>query len=80
MGFEKSPELVAGGDSTLAAVGVSQRSDAERQSQGVSGGCQLRPRVGGSLWFRRFLNLGYVTSRCGISEPLSLCYPSGARW
>ena len=40
------PRLVAGGRPTPAAVGVSQRSDAWRQSPGASGGYQLRPRVG----------------------------------
>ena len=39
--------FVAGGSSTSAAVGVSRRSEAWRQSPGVSGGYQLRPRVGG---------------------------------
>ena len=38
---------VAGGSSMPAAVGVSQRSDAWRQSPGVSRGYQLRLRVGG---------------------------------
>ena len=42
-----NPRLVAGSSSTPAAVGVSQRSDAWRQSPGASGGYQLRPRVGG---------------------------------
>ena len=41
-----NPRLVAGGGSMPAAVGVSQRFDAWRQSPGVSGGYQLRPRVG----------------------------------
>ena len=40
------PRYVAGGCPTPAAVGVSQRSDAWRQSPGASGGYQLRPRVG----------------------------------
>ena len=39
--------LVAGGGSTPAAVGVSQRWDAWCQSPGSSRGYQLRPRVGG---------------------------------
>ena len=42
--------LVAGGDSTPTAVGVSRRSEAWRQSPGVSGGYQLRPRVGYERW------------------------------
>ena len=43
---DADPRLVAGGGPTPAAVGVSQRSDAWRQSPGASGGYQLRPRVG----------------------------------
>ena len=43
---DADPRLVAGGGSTPAAVGVSRRSEAWRQSPGVSGGYQLRPRVG----------------------------------
>ena len=44
---DADPRLVAGGGSTPAAVGVSRPSEAWRQSPGVSGGYQLRPRVGG---------------------------------
>ena len=44
---DADPRLVAGGGSTPAAVGVSRWSEALRQSPGVSGGYQLRPRVGG---------------------------------
>ena len=44
---DADPRLVAGGGSTPAAVGVSRRSEAWRQSPGASGGYQLRPRVGG---------------------------------
>ena len=43
---DADPRLVAGGDPTPAAVGVSRRSDAWRQSPGASGGYQLRPGVG----------------------------------
>ena len=43
---DADPRIVAGGGHTPAAVGVSQRSDAWRQSPGASGGYQLRPRVG----------------------------------
>ena len=43
---DADPRLVAGGGSTPAAVGVSRRSDAWRQSPGASGGYQLRPGVG----------------------------------
>ena len=43
---DADPRLVAGGNSTPAAVGVSRRTDAWRQSPGASGGYQLRPRVG----------------------------------
>ena len=42
---DADPRYVAGGSSTPAAVGVSRRSEAWRQSPGVSGGYQLRPRV-----------------------------------
>ena len=52
--------LVAGGGSTPAAVGVSQRSEAWRQSPGVSGGYQLRPRVGS---FRGTWKGGYGMGR-----------------
>ena len=38
-------ELVASGDSTPAAVGVSQWSDTWPLSSWASRGCQLRPRV-----------------------------------
>ena len=41
------PRLVASGDSTPAAVGVSQELDARRQTPGASGDYQLKPRVGG---------------------------------
>jgi len=42
------PRLVAGGgSSSSAAVGLSRRPDARRQSPGEGGGYQLRPRVGG---------------------------------
>ena len=44
---ETDPRLVAGGDSTPAAVGVSRRPEAWRQSPGASGGYQLRLGVGG---------------------------------
>ena len=44
---DADPLLVAGGGSTPAAVGVSRRPDAWRQTPGASGGYQLRPRVGG---------------------------------
>ena len=44
---DADPRLVAGGGSTPAAVGVSRRSEAWRQSPGVSGGYQLRLKVGG---------------------------------
>ena len=44
---DADPRLVAGDGSKPAAVGVSQRTDAWRQSLGASGGHQLRPRVGG---------------------------------
>ena len=41
------PRLVAnGGSSSSAAVGLSRRPDARRQSPGEGGGYQLRPRVG----------------------------------
>ena len=43
---DADPGLVAGGGSTPAAVGVSRRSEAWRQSPGASGSYQLRPRVG----------------------------------
>ena len=43
---DADPRLVAGGGSTPAAVGVSRRSEAWRQSPGASGSYQLRPRVG----------------------------------
>ena len=43
------PRLVARGRSTPAAVGVSRRLDAWRQSPGASGGYQLRPMVGGGM-------------------------------
>ena len=43
---DADPRLVAGGGSTPAAVGVSRRSEAWRQSPGASGGYQLRPGVG----------------------------------
>ena len=44
---DADPRLVAGENSTPAAVGVSQQSEAWRQRPGASGGFQLRPRVGG---------------------------------
>ena len=44
---DSDSRLVAGGGSTPAAVGVSRRPDAWRQSPGASGGYQLRPGVGG---------------------------------
>ena len=44
---DTDPRLVAGSSSTPAAVGVSRQSEAWRQSPGVSGGYQLRLRVGG---------------------------------
>ena len=44
---DADPRYVAGGSSTPAAVGVSRRSEAWRQSPGARGGYQLRPRVGG---------------------------------
>ena len=44
---DADPRFIAGGGSTPTAVGVSRRSEAWRQSPGVSGGYQLRPRVGG---------------------------------
>ena len=44
---DADPSFVAGGGSTPAAVAVSRRSEAWRQSPGASGGYQLRPRVGG---------------------------------
>ena len=47
---DADPRYVAGGSSTPAAVGVSQRSDAWGQSPGASGGYQLRPRVGYNGW------------------------------
>ena len=40
------PRYVAGGSFTPAAVVVSRWSEAWRQSPGVSGSYQLRPRVG----------------------------------
>ena len=43
---DADPRYVAGGCPSHATVGVSQRSDAWRQSPGASGGYQLRPRVG----------------------------------
>jgi len=45
---DANPRLVAGGSSSSsAAVGLSRRPDARRQSPGEGGGYQLRPRVGG---------------------------------
>jgi len=45
---DADPRLVAGGgSSSSAAVGLSRRPDARRQSPGGDGGSQLRPRVGG---------------------------------
>jgi len=45
---DADPRLVAGGgSSSSAAVGLSRRPDARRQSSGEGGGYQLRPRVGG---------------------------------
>jgi len=45
---EADPRLVAGGEcSSSAAVGLSRRTDARRQSPGEDGVYQLRPRVGG---------------------------------
>jgi len=44
---DADPRLVAGGgSSSSAAVGLSRRPDARRQSPGEGGGYQLRPRVG----------------------------------
>ena len=57
---DTDPRFVAGGGSTPAAVGVSWRSEAWRQSPGVSGGYQLRPRVGG---FRGRGNGGFGRGR-----------------
>ena len=60
---EADPRLVAGGGPKPAAVGVSRRLEAWRQSPGASGGCQLRPGFGykgmdcggrgrgGGVWF-----------------------------
>ena len=45
---DADPRLVAsGGSSSSAAVGLSWRPDARRQSPGEGAGYQLRPRVGG---------------------------------
>ena len=44
---ETDPMLVVGGGFTPAAIRVSRRPDAWRQSPGTSGVYQLRPRVGG---------------------------------
>ena len=45
---DADPGLVAGGgSSSSAAVGLSRRPDARRQSPGEGGGYQLRPGVGG---------------------------------
>ena len=44
---DADPRVVAGGGSlSSAAVGLSRRPDARRQSPGEGGGYQLRPRVG----------------------------------
>ena len=42
---DTDPRLVAGGGPMPAAVGIFRRLEAWRQSPGVSGGHQLRPRV-----------------------------------
>ena len=45
---DADPKLVAvGGSSSSAAVGLSRRPDARRQSPGEGVGYQLRPRVSG---------------------------------
>jgi len=45
---DADPRLVAGGvSSSSAAVGLSRRPDARRQSPGEGAGYQLRPGVGG---------------------------------
>jgi len=50
-GFEKAgPRFAAGGDSNHALSGVFGGTDAWRQSPGGSGGYQLRPRIGGSMY------------------------------
>lgn len=44
---DANPRLVTGGSSPPVAVRVSRRLEALPQRPGVSGGYQLRPRVGG---------------------------------